>query len=318
VLDGIKAKVGDLVKVLYSEGCKITAGGSWQQDEVVFSDPKEDRKQIAAAVKVAKQADVIVLAIGGNEQTSREAWSLKHMGDRTSLDLIGRQNELIDAMVATGKPVVALLFNGRPLSITHLSEKVPTIFECWYLGQECGHAVADVLFGDVNPGGKLPISIPRSVGHLPVFYNHKPSARRGYLADEVSALYPFGFGLSYTKFAFSNVRLEKAKIARGESTKVSVTVTNTGKRAGAEVVQMYIRDCVSSVTRPVKELKGFQKIALKPGEKKTVSLDITPELLSFYDVKMKFTVEPGDFEIMIGNSSRDADLQKVVLTVLDV
>jgi beta-glucosidase len=318
VLDGIKAKVGNRVKVLYSEGCKITAGGSWQQDEVVFSDPAEDRRQIAAAVKVARQADVIVLAIGGNEQTSREAWSLKHMGDRTSLDLIGRQNELIDAMVATGKPVVALVFNGRPLSIAGLSGKVPTIFECWYLGQECGHAVADVLFGDVNPGGKLPISIPRSVGHLPVFYNHKPSARRGYLADEVSALYPFGFGLSYTKFAFSNVRLEKAKIARGESTKVSVTVTNTGKRAGAEVVQMYIRDCVSSVTRPVKELKGFQKIALKPGEKKTVSLDITPELLSFYDVKMKFTVEPGDFEIMIGNSSRDADLQKVVLTVLDV
>ncbi len=318
VLDGIKAKVGDRVKVLHSEGCKITVGGSWQQDEVAFSDPAEDRKQIAAAVKVAKQADVIVLAIGGNEQTAREAWSLKHMGDRASLDMVGRQNDLVDAMVATGKPVIALVFNGRPLSITELSEKVPTIFECWYLGQECGHAVADVLFGEVNPSGKLPISVPRSVGHLPVFYNHKPSARRGYLGDEVSALYPFGFGLSYTTFAITNVRLEKARIRVGGSTRAFVTVANTGKRAGIEVVQMYIRDCVSSATRPVKELKGFQKISLKPGEKKTVALDITPESLAFYDVKMKYTVEPGEFEIMIGSSSRDADLKKVILTVSEV
>ena len=181
VLEGIKAKVGDRVKVLHSEGCRITVGGSWQQDEVVFSEPAEDRKQIAAAVEVAQQADVIVLALGENEQTSREAWSLKHLGDRASLDLIGRQNELIDAMVATGKPVIALLFNGRPLSVGHLAETVPALFECWYLGQECGHAVADVLFGDVNPGGKLPISIPRSAGHLPAYYNYKPSARRGYL-----------------------------------------------------------------------------------------------------------------------------------------
>ncbi len=316
VLDGIKAKVGDGVKVFYSEGCQITVGASWQQDEVVFSKAADDRKQIAAAVKVAKQADVIILAIGGNEQTSREAWSRKHMGDRASLDLIGRQNELVDAMVATGKPVIALLFNGRPLSITHLSEKVPTIFECWYLGQECGQAVADVLFGDVNPGGKLPISIPRSVGHVPAFYNYKPSARRGYLGDEVSALFPFGFGMSYTTFACTNVRLEKSRIKSGESTRLSVTVANTGRRAGTEVVQMYIRDCVSSVTRPVKELKGFQKVSLKPGEKKTVSLDITPESLAFYDVKMKFTVEPGEFEIMAGNSSRDTDLQKQILTVV--
>ena len=155
---------------------------------------------IAEAVKVASQADVIVLAIGGNEQTSREAWSRTHMGDRTSLDLIGRQGELVDAMLATGKPVVALLFNGRPLSITDVSEKVPAILECWYLGQESGHAVAEVLFGDANPGGKLPISVPRSVGHIPSFYSHKPSARRGYLFDDVTPLYPFGFGLSYTTF----------------------------------------------------------------------------------------------------------------------
>ena len=189
VLDGIREKAGKKVKVLYSEGCKITVGGNWNQDEVIASDPEEDRKQIAEAVEVAKQADVIVLAIGGNEQTSREAWSLKHMGDRTSLDLIGRQEELVKAMVALGKPVIAFLFNGRPLSINYLSENVPVIYECWYLGQETGRAVADVLFGDYNPGGKLPITIPRSAGHLPAFYNYKPSARRGYLWDDVSPLY---------------------------------------------------------------------------------------------------------------------------------
>lgn len=315
VLDGIKAKVGDRVKVLYSEGCKITLGGSWQQDEVIPSDPTEDRRQIAEAVEVAKQADVIVLAIGGNEQTSREAWGLKHMGDRTSLDLIGRQDELVDAMVATGKPVVALVFNGRPLSINNVAKQVPVVFECWYLGQECGRAVADVLFGDINPGGKLPISIPRSAGHLPVFYNHKPSARRGYLWDEVSPLFPFGFGLSYTTFKVENVRLTKKRISRKGSTRVMVDVTNTGKRAGSEVVQMYIRDRVSSVTRPVKELKGFQKVWLESGEKKTVTLEISSESLAFYDVHMSFVVEPGEFEIMVGTSSRDCDSQKVVLRV---
>ncbi len=316
VIDGIKAKVGDRVRVLYSEGCKITAeGGSWQRDEVYPSDPEQDRRQIAEAVEVAKQADVIVLAIGGNEQTSREAWNLKHMGDRTSLDLIGLQQELVAAMLATGKPVIAFLFNGRPLSINFLAEHVPVIFECWYLGQECGRAIADVLFGDFNPGGKLPISFPRSAGHLPVFYNHKPSARRGYLFDDVSPLYPFGFGLSYTTFAFKDVRLKKKKIGLKDSTQVLVDVTNTGKRAGTEVVQMYVRDLVSSVTRPIKELKGFKKISLKPGETQTVALDITPESLAFFDVNMKHVVERGDFEIMVGNSSRDADLQKVVLTV---
>ncbi len=315
VLDGIKAKVGPRVNVLYAEGCKITLGGSWQQDEVLPSDVAEDRRQIAEAVEVAKQADLIVLAIGGNEQTSREAWGLKHMGDRASLDLVGRQDELVDAMVATGKPVIVFLFNGRPLSISNVATKVPVIFECWYLGQECGRAVADVLFGDVNPGGKLPISIPRSVGHLPVFYNHKPSARRGYLWDEVSPLFPFGFGLSYTTFKLDNVRLTKKRISRKGSTRVLVDVTNTGKRAGSEVVQMYIRDCVSSVTRSVKELKGFQKIWLQPGEKKTVILEISPGALAFYDVHMNYVVEPGDFEIMIGTSSRDSDLQKFVLTV---
>ena len=315
VLDGIKAKVGDRVKVLYSEGCKITVGGAWHQDEVAASNPDEDRKQIAEAAEAAKQADVIVLAIGGNEQTSREAWNLKHMSDRTSLDLVGRQDKLVQAMLATGKPVMVFLFNGRPLSINYVAENVPVIFECWYLGQETGHAVADVLFGDFNPGGKLPISFPRSAGHLPVFYNYKPSARRGYLFADVSPLFAFGYGLSYTSFEIKNVRLAKKTIKRNESTRVLVDVKNTGQRAGTETVQLYIRDLVSSVTRPVKELKGFQKISLPAGGKKTVSLEITPESLAFYDIHMKYVVEPGEFEIMAGNSSRDIDLQKVILTV---
>jgi len=315
VLAGIKARVGDAAEVLYSEGCKITIGGSWAEDSVTPSDPEEDRRQIAEAVQVASRADVIVLAIGGNEQTSREAWSLRHMGDVTSLDLVGRQNELVAAMLATSKPVVALLFNGRPISATYVSEHVPAILECWYIGQETGRAVADVLFGDFNPGGKLPITVPRSAGHVPAFYNHKPSARRGYLFDDVSPLYPFGFGLSYTTFRIDDVRLERSTIGRSESTRVLATVTNTGARAGAEVVQMYIRDRVSSVTRPVKELKGFVKVSLDAGATTTVSIDITPESLAFYDIDMNHVVEAGEFAIMVGTSSRVEDLQTVVLEV---
>lgn len=315
VLEGIQEKVGHRARVIFSEGCKITVGGSWNQDQVVPSEPEEDRQAIGEAVEVAKKADVIVLAIGGNEQTSREAWSLQHMGDRANLDLIGRQEELVRAMIGTGKPVIVFLFNGRPLSINYVSQNVPVIYECWYLGQETGRAVAEVLFGDHNPGGKLPITFPRSVGQVPVFYNYKPSARRGYLFDEVSPLYAFGYGLSYTSFALKNLRLTKRRIKPGGSTRALIDVTNTGKREGTEVVQMYIRDLVSSVTRPVKELKGFRKVRLKPSETTTVALDITPDELSFYDRHMKYVVEPGEFEIMVGNSSRDVDLQKVVLQV---
>jgi beta-glucosidase len=315
ILEGIRSKVGKRAKVLYSEGCKITIGGSWAQDEVVPSDPEEYRRQIAEAVKVARKADVIVLAIGGNEQTSREAYAFAHLGDRPSLDLVGRQRELIQAMLATGKPVVALLFNGRPIADRVLHENVPAIVECWYLGQETGSAVADVVFGDCNPSGKLPITIPRSAGHVPAYYNYKPMARRGYLFDDISPIYAFGFGLSYTSFAIGNVRLAKAAIRPGGATRVMADVTNTGQRQGTEVVQMYIRDRVSSVTRPLKELKGFQRVSLEPGETSTVAFEIIPELLAFYDVDMKFVVEPGEFEIMVGNSSRDCDLQTVVLTV---
>jgi beta-glucosidase len=236
-----------------------------------------------------------------------------HLGDRTSLDLVGRQNELVDAMVATGKPVVALLFNGRPLAIQHLAQAVPTIFECWYLGQETGQAVAEVLFGETNPGGKLPITIPRSVGHVPAFYNYKPSARRGYLFDDVSPLFPFGHGLSYTKFEFGPPHLAKTRLGRNESTTLNVDITNRGDRAGDETVQLYIRDLVSSVTRPVKELKAFRRVTLQPGETQTVSLPVTPESLALWNIDLERVVEPGEFLIMIGPNSQD--LQSVRIAV---
>ncbi len=314
-LEGIRAAVGDRVDVRYAEGCRITVGGSWVQDEVVPSDPDEDRRQIAEAVRVAADCDAVVLCIGGNEQTSREGWGLTHLGDRASLDLVGRQQELADALLATGKPVVVCLFNGSPLSIRALAERAPAILECWYLGQEGGTALAEVLFGAVNPSGKLPITIPRSAGHLPAFYNHKPSARRGYLFDDVSPLWPFGFGLSYTTFALENARLVHPVIRAGGGTTALVDVTNTGGREGMEVVQLYVRDDVSSVTRPVKELKGFAKVLLRPGEKRTVALDVGPDALAFHDVAMREVVEPGTFTILVGTSSRDGDLTRLTLTV---
>jgi beta-xylosidase len=313
VLEGIRKRAGEDVEVLYHEGCKITVGGSWSQDEVQPSDPAEDRKSIKAATEVAKRADAIVLVIGGNEQTSREAWMGNHLGDRAELELVGRQNELIDAMVSTAKPVIALLFNGRPLAIQQLAAEVPVIFECWYLGQETGTAVAEVLFGDTSPGGKLPITIPRSVGHIPAYYNYKPSARRGYLFDDVTALFPFGHGLSYGEFEFGKPQLEKSTIGTDESTVVHVEITNRGSRTADETVQLYIRDVVSSVTRPVKELKAFERVTLRAGESKTVSLPITHDRLAFWNVDRQYVVEPGEFLIMVGPNSQQ--LQTVTLAV---
>jgi len=315
VLDGIINKAGNNYDIIYSEGCKITNTGAWEDDIITFPDPHENKKLILEAVQTAQRADFVILAVGDNELTSREAWNKIHMGDRSDLELFGMQNELVKTVVEAGKPTIALIFNGRPISINYINENVPAILECWYLGQETGNAVADVIFGDYNPGGKLPISIPRSAGHIPSYYNYKPSARRGYLDGDVSPLFPFGFGLSYSSFEFSNLRLEKQNISKTESTKVFVDVKNTGSRFGEEVVQLYIRDLVSSVTRPVKELKGFKRIGLKPGESKTVALVIETELLSFTNIDMEFTVEPGDFEIMVGNSSRYEDLYKIILSV---
>lgn len=316
VLEGIRQKIKDKIKILYSEGCRLTEGGSWNDDVVTFTSEEVNKKLISEAIDVANNADLIILVLGGNELTSREAWNKSHMGDRAELELFGMQNDLVRAMNLLGKPIVALLFNGRPNSFKYLNNHAHSILECWYLGQETGNAAADVLFGDFNPSGKLPISIPRSAGHIPCYYNYKPSARRGYLDDDISPLYPFGYGLSYTKFKFSNLRLEKSAISSNEAANVFVDVTNIGNREGSEVIQMYIRDVYSSVTRPVKELKGFKKVNIKPGETITVSFEILPELLAFTDINMKWAVEPGDFEIMIGNSSKDEDLLKTKLTVI--
>ncbi|MGH9826683.1 MAG: glycoside hydrolase family 3 C-terminal domain-containing protein, partial [Blastocatellia bacterium] len=307
MLQGIKDRAGNGVNVVFSKGVKITADDmdwrGWSKDAVEIADPAENAKLIASAVQVAKTADVIVLALGDNEQTCREAYADNHLGDRDSLDLLGQQDDLVKAMLATGKPVVALIMGGRPLSINYVAEHVPAILQLWYLGEEGGDAVGDVLFGEYNPGGKLPITIPRSVGQLPDYYCQKPTARRGYLFTSKEPLFPFGFGLSYTTFKYGEPRLAAEKIGLEGRTTVSIDVTNTGSKPGDEVVQMYIRDEVSSVTRPVKELKGFQRISLKPGETKTVSFDITSDKLAFYNLNMNRVVEPGVFDIMVGPSS---------------
>jgi beta-glucosidase len=314
VLQGLRDKVGGKLKVTHAEGCKITKeGGKWWDDRSQLSDPAVDAKLIAEAVEVAKASDVTLLIVGGNEDTSKEAWADNHLGDRDTLDLVGRQNDLVKAIVETGKPVVVLLINSAPLSINYIAENVPAILEGFYLGQETGVAVAEVLFGDANPAGKLAVSFPRSVGQLPIYYNHKPTARRGYLYTSKEPLFPFGFGLSYTTFEYSDLKIMSAQIGPNGQTEVSVTVKNTGNRAGDEIVQLYIRDVISSVTRPVLELKDFKRISLTLGESKTVTFTITPDKLSFLDLNMQRVVEPGAFEIMVGPSS--VKHQKVKLEV---
>ncbi|HZE70474.1 MAG TPA: glycoside hydrolase family 3 N-terminal domain-containing protein [Pyrinomonadaceae bacterium] len=304
VLQGITDKAGSKITVTHAVGCKITKeGGDWWADTSHLSDPAEDSKLIEQAVKLAKAADIAVLVLGGNEDTNKEGWADTHLGDRDSLDLIGRQNDLVKAVLETGKPTIVLLINSGPLSVNYIADKVPAILEGFYLGQETGVAVADVLFGDYNPAAKLPVTFPRSVGQLPSYYNRKPTARRGYLFTSKEPLFPFGYGLSYTTFEYSNLKLSAPKIGPAGQTGVSVTVTNTGKRAGDEIVELYIHDLVSSVTRPVMELKDFRRISLAPGESKRVEFVITPDKLSFLDLNMNHTVEPGWFDIMVGTSS---------------
>lgn len=326
LLEGIKQYVDNKAKVLYAEGCKITttsgrdkdgnkisSADGWNTDKVGLPTKAQDDKLIKEAIAIARKADVIVLAIGGNEQTSREAWEYNHMGDRTSLDLFGRQQELFNELKALGKQVIVVLNNGRPLSVNQISEEADALLECWYLGQESGAAIANVLFGEYNPGGKLPISFPRSVGHIPCYYNHKPFDRRGYLHDEISPLYPFGYGLSYTTFALEQAQLNKTTIKSGENVKVSINVSNTGKVMGDEVVQLYIRDQVSSKTRPVKELKAFERVSLLPGAQKTVTFELSPDDFAFWTINKRFEVETGHFTIMVGNSS--ANLQSLELEI---
>jgi beta-glucosidase len=297
----------------YSEGVRLTEGHVWGQDEIVWTKPEVNVRLIAEAVEAAKKADTIVMVLGDNEQTSREAWADNHLGDRTTLDLVGQQNDLARAIFALNKPTVVLLLNGRPLSVNYLAERADALLECWYMGQETGNAVADLIFGRANPGGKLPVTIARNVGQLPMFYNRKPSSRRGYIDGVTTPLYPFGYGLSYTRFDISAPRLTKDRIATNGTTQVQVDVQNTGAVRGDEVVQMYIRDDVSSVTRPVLELKGFQRVTLEAGEKRTVTFDIKPSDLWFYNADMKRVVEPGTFTIFAGPNS--VDLKKATLTV---
>ncbi len=291
VLEGIQTRAGSSTKVLYSEGCKITTGkqgwDGWYENDTKLADPKDQQARIKEAIATAKKADVAVVVVGETESTNREAWSENHLGDRDSLDLLGAQDQLIQAIVETGVPTVVVLINGRPLSINYVAEHVPAILEGWYLGQEGGTALARVLFGDVNPGGKLPITFPRSVGQLPDFYNHKPSRNRSYIFTSREPLFAFGHGLSYTTFKFENIRVEPSTIAPGGTAKVTVEVTNSGAREGDEVAQLYIHQKVSSVTRPVLELRGFERIHLRPGEKTTVQFVITPDKLGVLNEAMK-------------------------------
>lgn len=293
LLEGIKAAVSPGTKVLYTKGANIN------DDTTAY---------IAKAVALAKQADVVVLAIGESSAMSGEAAS------RATLGLPGVQQQLADAVKATGKPVAVVLMNGRPLTIPELDSRMDAILETWFLGTQAGNAIADVLFGDYNPTGKLPMTFPRSVGQIPLFYSAKNTGRprdlnnkytSKYLDESNDPLYPFGFGLSYTSFEYSNLTLDKAIISSGDSIKVTVTIANTGKRKGSEIVQLYLRDLVGSVTRPLKELKGFSKVTLEPGESKQVTFVVSTRDLEFLRQDMTVGTEPGKFEVYVGGNSRD-------------
>jgi len=303
VLDGIRSKVGSKVRIVTAEGVRITDSGDWYTDKVVLADRAENLRRIQDARRVARNADAIVLVIGTNAAISREAWADNHLGDRADIGLIAQQKDLADALFALGKPVVVLLINGPPLSIPEVAARANALLEGWYPGQEGGTAMADILFGDANPGGKLPLTIARSISQLPMYYDQKPSAHRGYEFASKDPLFPFGFGLSYTTFEIGAPQLSSASIRADGSVTVSVNVRNTGKVAGDEVVQLYIHDVVSSVTRPVKELKGFKRVTLAPGAATTVQFTLGPRALALWDSHMRHVVEPGAFEIMSGPDS---------------
>ncbi|MCV9387418.1 glycoside hydrolase family 3 N-terminal domain-containing protein [Reichenbachiella ulvae] len=304
ILEGLKAYADGRFDVQYSEGFKIYENDTLLAEEEKTLEAEDAR--IREAVALAKSSDAVLLVMGGNEMTSREGWAENRTGDRVDLTLLGRQNDLAQAIFELKKQTAVLLINGRPLAVTELAESAPAIIEGWYLGQQQGVAVANVVFGEVNPSGKLPVTIPRSVGQLPVYYNHKPIVHeRSFVEGPYSPLFPFGFGLSYTQFEYSSLELDQKEINPDGGTVVSVVVTNTGHTVGEEIVQMYIRDQVSSVTRPVKELKGFKRVNLKPGESKKISFEINSETLEFYGLDMQRVVEPGDFDVMVGRNSQD-------------
>jgi beta-glucosidase len=301
ILEGIQNKVGKDIEIKYAEGCKIHENrGYWLDFKVEPVDEKQDRQRIKKAVQIAKKADVVILVLGGTAMTCGE-----FLGYRHSLDLFGRQNDLFDTIVRTGVPVVVCLINGRPLTINTIDKNANSILECWYAGETTGTAVANILFGDVNPSGKLTLTFPRTTGHLPHYYNLYPGGRHQYLATDNTPLYPFGYGLSYTTYTYSHLIVTPSKIKFGENVTIKIDVKNTGQYAGEEIVQLYIRDEYCSVARPVKELKGFKKVKLNPGESKTVTFVIRPDDLKFYNPEYKFVLEPGEFKGMAGPNSVD-------------
>ncbi|ALS99887.1 glycoside hydrolase family 3 N-terminal domain-containing protein [Lacimicrobium alkaliphilum] len=325
IVEGLQQKLADKAQVHYAPGTMLIkpvpdiserskkAGTQsmqrWNHDQIVLADETDRQGLLEQAVSLAQKADAVVLVLGENEGVSREAWGDDHLGDRTRLQLVGNQLKLAKAVLATGKPVVLVLTNGRPLALGELADSMPAIIEAWYLGQETGSAVANVLFGDVSPSGKLPLTFPRSAGHVPAYYNHKPSAKRGYLFDDISPLYPFGHGLSYSRFGYSDLKIDASKARANGEVNVSLKLTNSGKYDATEVVQLYINDPVASATRPVQELKGFARVPLKAGESATVNFNLPVNLLAFFDINMNWVVEPGDIKLMIGSSSADIRLE---------
>lgn len=309
VLDGINQFSKGRFQVVYAEGCKLALEESsfWDNGRQTPNSPENEAVLIKQAIETASKSDVVVLALGETESFCREAWSDEHTGDRESLELLGNQNKLVEAILQTGKPVVVLMFGGRPLTFNFVNENVPAIIQVFYPGQEGGTAIADVLFGKVNPSGKLSVTIPKSVGQLPCYYSRKPSRMRDYVGGETTnqPLYPFGFGLSYSQFEYKNLTIDKKEISKTESVQVSLQVTNTGKKAGEEIVQLYIRDKVSTATRPEKELKDFARVNLQPGETKTVIFTITPDKLEYYNLDFNKVIELGDFDVMVGANSEN-------------
>jgi beta-glucosidase len=322
-LDGIRKRVGGDTKVVYAEGCRISEPDSDPTANVFspYKAPQEDadQKLIKEAVDVANSADVVVLVLGGNEVVSREALGITSpgappiYGDSDTLDLPGHQNELVKEIAKLGKPMVAVLLNGKAYAIEPLVSEVPAILEGWYLGQETGNAISDVLFGDVNPSGHLPVTIARNVGQLPVFYYKTPAARMGYVLDENTPLFPFGLGLSYTTFTFSKPIVDRESIPTTGTANVSVTVTNAGSRAGDEVVQMYIHHPVASVVQPVIALRDFKRIHLEPGASSTVTFKVGFDQLSLLDGQMRKVVEPGAVDVLVGQNSVDTSSVRLMV-----
>ena len=324
LLQGMKDALGNKVTIQYALGTNLLDDPAYQERATMFGrtiprDNRSEQELIAEAIKASEGADAIVAALGESSEMSGESSS------RTEIGIPSNQQRLLEALLKTGKPVVLVLFTGRPLTLTWENEHVPAILNVWFGGTETGKAVADVLFGDVNPSGKLPATFPKNVGQIPLYYNAKTTGRpleqgkwfqkfrSNYLDVDNDPLYPFGYGLSYSAFQYNNLRLSTSKLQKQGKIKVTVDVKNTGKYDGEEVVQLYIRDMVGSVTRPVKELKGFQKIAFKAGQTKAVEFELTEEDLKFYNEKLEFVTEPGEFEVYVGTNSRDVLTSKFEL-----